>query len=361
MRVLFITRKWPPAIGGMETYSVELVGQLAKLTHLETRVLPGQQDGTPPGSLALIKFILVNLWFIAFNGKKYDIIHIGDFVLAPLGVFSKWFARPAKVVMMIHGLDILYGNRPGLFPAIFRFYQWLLTVFICADQYIANSENTGLICIEKKLMPVTVIPLGVNTKLPAVDTRQHQHKILFLGRLVVRKGALWFAENILPRLDKKFEFVVVGKTWDQTEEIGLKKCPAVKLVGYASDELLASLKSESCLAVMPNQPSINQTDVEGFGLVAAELSVQGIPLIASNIEGLTSAVIDHETGFLLPHDDIEAWVEKTNEIASWEAITRQQYSENCRQKAMEYYNWERVAKDTLETYQQMRTRDQSIK
>ena len=29
--VLFISRKWPPAIGGMETYSVRLTAELAKL------------------------------------------------------------------------------------------------------------------------------------------------------------------------------------------------------------------------------------------------------------------------------------------------------------------------------------------
>jgi D-inositol-3-phosphate glycosyltransferase len=102
---------------------------------------------------------------------------------------------------------------------------------------------------------------------------------------------------------------------------------------------------------MPNQPSENQTDVEGFGLVAAELSVQGMPLIASNIEGLTSAVMDGETGFLLPHDDIDAWVDKINEIANWDRGYRQNYSEQCRTRAVAYYNWQRVAKDTISVYQ----------
>ena len=30
LNVLFVTRKWPPAVGGMETYSLELSKELSK-------------------------------------------------------------------------------------------------------------------------------------------------------------------------------------------------------------------------------------------------------------------------------------------------------------------------------------------
>lgn len=353
MRVLFVTRKWPPAIGGMETYSYELTKALDDKLTLETLSLAGKQDGGPPTMGSMLLFILSSAWFVIRHGRKFDAIHIGDFVLAPLGLISKLFARRAKVVIMIHGLDVLFGNRAGALAAIYRIYQSIISRLPIADHFIVNSENTGKICEDLGLIPVTVIPLGVNVDLPAVDTSAHKLRILFLGRLVVRKGALWFAKNVLPRLDPKFEFVVVGKTWDESEQQGLEQCQKVNIVGYASDELLAELKAESCVAVMPNQLSENQTDVEGFGLVAAELSVQGMPLIASNIEGLTSAVMDGETGFLLPHDDIDAWVAKINEIANWDNEYRNRYSEQCRTRAVEYYNWQRVAEDTIKVYEEL--------
>jgi phosphatidylinositol alpha-1,6-mannosyltransferase len=353
LRVLFITRKWPPAVGGMETYSYELTQVLKDELKLEVLSLAGKKDGGPPSLFSMLLFLVKSAWFVLRHGRSFDVIHIGDFVLAPLGLISKIFSRQTKVVIMIHGLDILFGNRPGILAGIYRVYQYLISRLPIADEFIVNSENTGEICKQKKLTPVTVIPLGVNTALPAINTNEHQYKILFLGRLVVRKGARWFAENVLPLLDKKFEFVVVGKTWDKSEQDGLENKERVNLVGYASDEVLAKLKSQTCLAVMPNQLSINQTDVEGFGLVASELSVQGIPLIASNIEGLTSAVIDQKTGFLLPHDDIQAWVAKINEIATWDSATREQYSANCRTLAVDYYNWERVADDTMGVYKKL--------
>ncbi len=39
--ILFITRKWPPAVGGMETYSVKLSQALQKLSTVEVMALPG--------------------------------------------------------------------------------------------------------------------------------------------------------------------------------------------------------------------------------------------------------------------------------------------------------------------------------
>ena len=47
--VLFITRKWPPAVGGMETYSHRLSGELAKHVPVQTVALPGAPSGLPPG------------------------------------------------------------------------------------------------------------------------------------------------------------------------------------------------------------------------------------------------------------------------------------------------------------------------
>ena len=39
LRVLFLTRKWPPAIGGMEVYSMELSEELSHRVDLTVRSL----------------------------------------------------------------------------------------------------------------------------------------------------------------------------------------------------------------------------------------------------------------------------------------------------------------------------------
>ncbi|GAA0856971.1 glycosyltransferase family 4 protein [Aliiglaciecola litoralis] len=359
MKVLFVTRKWPPAVGGMETYSVELCKQLENHVDLTIRKLPGKEDGSPPSPIAILVFFISSLFFLVFNAKRYDVVHIGDFVLAPLGWISKILAPKTKTVIMIHGLDILYGNRRGLLPAIYRVYQHTMQKLYCADYFIANSENTGRLCISAGFSPVEIIPLGVNTHLPPLTSSDHDSSILFLGRLVVRKGALWFAKNVLPGLPEHITMKVVGKTWDQSEEGGLLNCHRVEMMGYVSEQSLNILKQQCMLAVMPNQPSENATDVEGFGLVAAELSMQGIPLLASNIDGITCAVLDGKTGFLVEHDNVQQWQTKVLEIEKWTAQQRQDFSRRCIAETESYFSWQRVAQDTLTLYKKLMSKGKS--
>lgn len=354
MRVLFITRKWPPAVGGMETYSRDLTQALTDVSvDLDIKALPGKDNGDPPGAVALACFILKMFWFLITKGRQYDVIHVGDFVLAPLGLVAKWVCRPAKVLIMIHGLDILFGNRRGVAPFIYRVYQGIITWLKPADHFVANSSNTGELCVQHKLEPVTVIPLGVNTDLPLVGGGKAGKDILFLGRLVTRKGAAWFSRNVLPKLGPDTRFIVVGKTWDKSEEDILKLSPQVVIKGYVEDAELAELKRDCLLAVMPNQPSKSAVDVEGFGLVAAELSVQGIPLLASNIEGLKSAVLDQKTGFLLDYADVDNWVKNIERIKSWDEKERQAYCQSCREEAIRYYAWARVADQHIDMYKEL--------
>src|SRR3546814_6236030 len=48
--ILYLTRKWPPAVGGMETYSGKLTQALARCADIPVSViaLPGRRNGQPP-------------------------------------------------------------------------------------------------------------------------------------------------------------------------------------------------------------------------------------------------------------------------------------------------------------------------
>ena len=46
--VLYVSRKWPPAVGGMETYSKEITTELGSRVPLQVIALPGRPDGKPP-------------------------------------------------------------------------------------------------------------------------------------------------------------------------------------------------------------------------------------------------------------------------------------------------------------------------
>ena len=96
-RVIFISRKWPPAIGGMETYALKLCQALAVRCDLHKRVLPGKRNGRPPGLVRLAGF-LVGSWCFLIRARA-DVLHVGDLVLWPLALAGRIFrAAPCIVI-----------------------------------------------------------------------------------------------------------------------------------------------------------------------------------------------------------------------------------------------------------------------
>src|SRR6478736_1889736 len=62
-RLLLVSRKWPPAVGGMETYSVELDETLLERFDVQRLVLPGGADGRPPGLPGYAAFLIRAMLF----------------------------------------------------------------------------------------------------------------------------------------------------------------------------------------------------------------------------------------------------------------------------------------------------------
>lgn len=351
LKVLFLTRKWAPAIGGMETYSQELTNALAQICDLTVRALPGRKDGAPPALPSLLFFFISSIFFF-FRQKRYDIIHIGDLVLWPLVIFSRMAHPRATYVITAYGLDIVYGARAGLLPFLYRIYLRLGVRLTTKEvRVIAISNATAQLCKDVGFKHIFVVPLGVSYREVCETSMEPSINdyVLFVGRLVKRKGAAWFARKVMPLLQKNIKMIVVGKKWDQTEWDVLWDTPNVEYLGIVSDAKLRMLRRNAIAVLMPNIPS-NGTDIEGFGLTAVEAAADGGVLLASNIEGITDAVIEGKTGFLLEAENPSAWSNKIEEITRWDEAQRQQFIITSSKYVREFYSWRRVGENTLLVY-----------
>jgi glycosyltransferase involved in cell wall biosynthesis len=310
MNVLFITRQYPPAVGGMQTFASQFFRQYRAVGRMDLLANTG-------GIRTLPWFLLRVLFAIALHGRTYSVIHLYDAVLSPilplLGIFSK-----GRTSVTVNGLDVVF-SRFG--------YQRIIPSFLKrADRIIAISEATRLQCEARGLEPcrLRVIPVGVDvTAQPCAPAKKSalssKHSLspesttllLTVGRLVKRKGHAWFIDNVLPRLPSRYVYVVVGsgpeedRIRDTVKRMGL--LDRVRLLGTVSDEERDCLFQLASLFVMPN--TTVEGDQEGFGIVALEAGCHGLPVVATDIEGIRDAVIEGQTGRLVPAGDAQAFVD----------------------------------------------------
>lgn len=319
-RILFITRNYPPKVGGLEEYSYNLIREF------------GSRDTTH--KITLSKSIKHLIWFLPYSFfkalyliRKYSIqsVHLCDGLLSSVGLLLKLLTG-AKVTVTIHGLDITYDN-----PFYQMFIPWCLSRL---DGVVCVSHSTRDECVRRIILcpNCTVIPNGIRPDQLYLQQSKNElrrklenligislenKKILFtIGHLVKRKGVAWFVENVMPRLEGSYLYVVAGEGPERRtiQEIVDRNNlqDRVLLLGEVSDEVRKLIYNASDIFIMPNITVPG--DVEGFGIVALEAGSCGLPVVASNIQGMRDAVIDGKTGCLVEEWDVDGFVGRITDM-----------------------------------------------
>ncbi len=342
LKILFISRNYPPRIGGLEAFSYNLIKEFEahEITH----------------KITLGKSYIHLFWFLPFAlfkgfylTKKHDIflIHLCDGFLAPIGILLK-LLTDARISITIHGLDITYDHR---------LYQLIVPWCVARlDKVICVSRFTQAECIRRGIPHhrCTVIPNGVRPdelylnrfkndlrrKLAKAAGISLQDKtvLVTVGRLVLRKGIAWFVETVMPRLRESFYYLIAG---DGPEYRRIQRLVENKnlrdrvfLLGRVSEETKKIIYNAADIFVMPNLTVPN--DVEGFGIAAIEAGSCGLPVIASDIQGLQDAVFDGVTGYLIGECDAEGLIQKIEQMD----LKR----EDVRSAVVSGFDWKRVYK-----------------
>lgn len=315
--ILFISRNYPPSIGGKERLSFELINHIAE----KEQVLKITWSKHLKGLWYFIVKAFIEALILCYRHKNIRLIHLNDPILTPMGMLLRFFTKK-PIVANVHGLDITYPNF---------IYQWIIPATLKKmDKIISISLATTAECSKRGIHPdkITIIPVGVNinNSLPGIsDTLAEKLErtigqslkdkkiLLTIGRLVKRKGVEFFISRVLPQLVKEFPdvcYLVIGEGPQRTN---IEKAVTdnrldshVFLLGYVDDEVLSFIKKTSHIFVMPNITV--EGDMEGFGIVALEAAVEGLPVVASSLEGIKEAVTDGENGILVEPGDAEGYL-----------------------------------------------------
>ncbi len=354
MKVLFITRKYPPQIGGMEKYSKGLIDNI----NCKKRVIALKRS-----QWHLIWFIPYSIIKGFFISKDCDLIYFCDSFMALSGLFLKLLTKK-PVFITAHGLDVTYSN-PLYQHIIIRHLKYL-------DKVICVSNSTISECVKRGVPrnKCVFIPNGIDLKggkfadkVLSVRSGEKSRKVykkrlakflnkkvedkdilVTVGRLVKRKGVAWFVKNVMPKLDESIVYMIIGSGSDMARiKYYIRKYKLqerVFVLGRLSDNDLGKVCLGSDVFVMPNIKI--KGDMEGFGIVGIEAVNWGLPIVAAGLEGIKDAIKHRKNGVLVRPMHAEGFVKEINKFLNDDErkrlMAKQAFEYN-----LTYYDWNRVA------------------
>lgn len=361
-RILIISKNFPPAVGGIERLAHSTLLELAKDYACEIIVPSGGRHFAPSNvkvrevsSGGIVSFLWKAFFEVvrAVATRNYAVCVAQSGVVAPLAwVVSRVGGIP--FVTFVHGLDLLAESNALQYQRIF------VGAIRRANLVIANSDFTAGIARSKgiatrrvKVLKPAILPPG-----PAVakmDFRE-QHKIhdqpilLFVGRLIKRKGLVEFVRRALPLIIGAYPealFLIVGEEPRRTRtdrvelslraairDVGLES--SVKLLGRVSDEALEAAYSEAHVMVFPIVEM--EKDAEGFGLVIIEAAARCVPTVAFAVGGVAEAIASSGIGTLVRPGDYVSFAEGINYLLTTVYGRRHQFGPRTRNATQDVWD-----------------------
>ena len=244
-----------------------------------------------------------------------------QFIVEPYGSIIPFLhKRRSKIVLNAHST---YAFLPALISGMRRIvttftarqvYDRTDTV-VCISKYTAQyvkrrlSEIHAEHAISNKIVimggGVDIIPETGHIPSRLIHARK---EILFVGAIKPRKGLIEAIEA-LALIKTNFIYRIVGyyeadnlyvkKIIRKINELQLKD--KVELVGQVSDDKLRLLYKDADLFLMLS--TNNGADFEGYGIVYLEANLYGVPCIGPRDSGVSDAILDGKTGYLVDQHD----------------------------------------------------------
>jgi len=366
MKLLLINNEFPPIGGGGSTVTKYAIKYLVAAGHEVTLVTSRYKDlpkreTIEGGTVIRIPTIRRHPdwsapWELIVFGISalvycfgYSLRHRVDFIQAYFAVPAGWVAwvlsyvRGIPYAVYFGGSDIPNAN-PSRFKHIYPFITPLLRAIwrraefrtVCSDDLVRLGEAADP---DSAFM---LIPNGVETSRfkPIERPANPKVKILFIGRLIPRKG-FQRVVKALPLVQKKtdvpFEIEVVGTGEYQKELDTLAESLGVSdLIRYVGTVPYDHLEKSYQYADIFVLTSLS----EGMPVVVLEAMGCGLPVLASDVGGNNEIVREGENGFLIDGDNIEKLASDLAQLIN-DPELRQRLGKKSRDISLQY-DWSQI-------------------
>lgn len=310
------------------------------------------------------KFSLSLLQWLNANARQFDLAHIHalfspvttlaatitrrhhlPYIIRPCGMLDPADLQKKKQLKQIYGILL---ERPNLAGAA--------AIHFTSKEEAKISERFGLSSTGKMPVPQDlVIPLGVTSGFLPQRLRQSEVPIiLFMSRIEPKKGLnllIPALENILAS-GIEFHFILAGsnpqdadyETKVQTQIQNSSLAKNTTITGFVSGDLKLELLTKADLFVLPSY-------YENFGIAVAEAMAAGKPVVISDRIHISEDIQQAEAGWVGPLE-VSA-IASLIKSALLDPQERQRRGLNAQEYAKKHYNWEAIAQQTIDVYQQI--------
>ena len=359
-RILFVVTL--AETGGAQTYVASLLAPLADRFDV---ALAAHGDGPlrDAARAAGVRFVPLkhvrrplSLWrdvlgllelLALLRRERPHIVHVNSAKAAALGRLAAWLMRVPIRIYTVHGWAFrAHGELASTFYRwAERFLRPLTTVTIC----VADSERrAGLAAHTCEERTTVVIRNGVDpASFQAGGARSERPRLVTVGRLQAPKDAVTLVRALALLQRDTFEAVLVGDGPDrpaieaEVRRLGLES--AVEVLGERDD--VPQLLGTADVFVLSSHS-------EGLPLSILEAMAVGLPVVASNVGGVPEAVVDGETGLLVPPADPESLAAAIERLLR-DPVQRRRLGDAGRTRVAEHFDLAAVQQAHLDLYRRV--------
>jgi len=311
MKILYISPRFEGGIGGHAKRVAEKLREqgydikLMKIPHIPIKKLKNPS------------FTIFGILKSLTNREKFDAVHAWNIPSA----FVMKYVNSNKKILSVHGMyseqvEVLHSKSIGSLAS-----RAELEAFKISDKLTTDSKTVQKNYKEKINANFIYLPAPLDAKKfnNIGETEKKENQIIYIGRDSYEKGI-----DILKNIEPKINGTVVYCTnfsWTKTMEI---------------------LKSSKLLIVPSRMESIPQVIKEAFYLK--------IPVIATNVGGVSEIVENEITGILIPPENPEKMINAINNLLENDLLI-EQLTKNAFEFITKNFTWDVLLAKYIELYE----------